>query len=325
MTVGDELAAIEKLTQLLGTAPTGEVWVGDDAAVVGPIEATMLLATDLVAEGVHFDRRYSSLSDVGWKVLTANVSDMAAMGGRPVRAVVAVAGAWGGDLVALYEGLVAASDHYGCPLVGGDLSDAPQGGGMVVSVALVGTSEGRPPILRSGGRPGERLWVTGPLGAAAAGLALLRRRWGDAPGRTGCQGDGSAALDAAGAAHLMEAHRRPVARLAEGCAAAKAGATAMIDVSDGLGIDLDRLCRASGVGAVLERLPVTSGATEGEALGGGEDYELLVATPEGVDLAACFARLGLKAPIEIGRFVADPRERMLEGRPLAPEGYRHGT
>lgn len=285
------------------------MWLGDDAAVLAGDEGPLLLATDLVAEGVHFERALSSLADVGWKVLTANVSDVAAMGGRPLRAVVAVAGAWGEDLAALYEGLGEAAAAYGCPVVGGDLSAAPLGGGAVVSVAVLGTLEGRPPVLRSGGRPGDRLFVTGPLGAAAGGLAVLRARPGD-PGRAG-------ALD------LARAHRRPVARLAEGRQAARAGASAMIDLSDGLGLDLDRLCRASGVGAELHTLPCATGATREEALGGGEDYELLVATPEGADLAGAFAAAGLAEPIEIGRLVGDASVRTLEGRPLQPSGYRH--
>lgn len=284
------------------------MWLGDDTAVVGA-DGPVLFATDLVAEGVHFERALSSLADVGWKVLTANVSDVAAMGGRPSRAVVAVAGAWDDDLAALYEGLGEAAAAYDCPVVGGDLSAAPVGGGLVVSVAVLGTLDGRPPVLRSGGRPGDRLYLTGPLGAAAAGLAVLRDRHG------GPVDPGDLAL--------VGAHRRPVARLAEGRRAALAGATAMIDVSDGLGLDLDRLCRASGVGVELHTLPCAPGATPDDALGGGEDYELLVAVPEGVDLAGAFEGAGLARPIEVGRLVGDATVRTLEGRPLEPAGYRH--
>ena len=303
---GDELAAVERLTGRLGTGRAGEVWLGDDAAVLSGEGGPLLLATDLVVEGVHFDRRLSSLADVGWKVLTANVSDAAAMGGRARRAVVAVAGAFGDELEALYDGLCAASEAYGCPVVGGDLSDAGPGGGLVVAVTVLGTTDGRPAVRRSGGRPGDRVYVTGPLGAAAAGLRRLQAGEADVP------------------AHLVAAHRRPVARAAEGVAAATAGARAMLDVSDGLGIDLDRLCRASGVGAELDQVPVAEGATQAEALGGGEDFELLVAVPAEVDLAARFAASGLRPPLELGVLVAGRGRRLLRGEPLAADGYRHG-
>ena len=286
------------------------MWLGDDTAVVGS-DGPVLFATDLVAEGVHFERRLSSLADVGWKVLTANVSDVAAMGGRPSRAVVAVAGAWGDDLAALYQGLGEAAAAYDCPVVGGDLSAAPVGGGLVVSVAVLGVLEGRPPVLRSGGRPGDRLFLTGPLGAAAAGLAALRA------------GHLEPADDRA--LTLVQAHRRPVARVAEGRRAALAGATAMIDVSDGLGLDLDRLCTASGVGAELHTLACAPGATRHDALGGGEDYELLIAAPEGADVPGAFVTAGLARPIEVGRLVDDAAVRTLEGRHLEPAGYRHGA
>lgn len=303
-----ELEAVGRLSARLGAAPEGEVWAGDDAAVVRGGGEPVLFATDLVAEGVHFDRRLSDLADVGWKALTANVSDVAAMGGRPLRAVVAVAGAFGADLDELYGGLLEAARAYRCPVVGGDLSDAAAGGGLVVSVAVLGALDGRPPVLRSGAGAGDRLYVTGPLGAAAAGLRRLRAG-GSAPGDE----------------RLALAHRRPVARLAEGAAAASAGASAMLDLSDGLGLDLDRLCAASGVGASIERLPVAPGATEDEALGGGEDFELLVAAPPAVPLAAAFAREGLAEPIEIGELLEDPARRLLAGAPMRPSGYRHGA
>ena len=285
------------------------MWLGDDAAVLAGDVGLLLLATDLVAEGVHFDRRWSSLADLGWKVLTANVSDVAAMGGRALRAVVAVAGAFGAALEALYDGLAEAAAAYDCPVVGGDLSDPPAGGGLVVAVTVLGSTGGRPAVRRSGGRAGDRLWVTGPLGAAAAGLRLVQA------GR-GVGGEQAA---------LVAAHRRPVARATEGRVAAQAGATAMIDLSDGLGIDLDRLCRASGVGAELVGVPVAAGATEEEAVGGGEDFELLVAAPAATDLADAFVQLGLRPPVELGWLVADPATRRLGGRSLPPAGYRHGT
>ncbi len=125
------------------------------------------------------------------------------------------------------------------------------------------------------------------------------------------------------AAALLAAHRRPRARLAEGRVARRAGASAMMDVSDGLSIDLDRLARASGVGVRLSEVPVADGATLAEALGGGEDYELIVVTGNPEGLRAAFAGAGLRAPVRIGECTADRRERTLVGAPLARQGWEH--
>ncbi len=301
---GGEAAALEALGAALPAPSAGEVWFGDDAAVLAGEAGPLLLATDLLAEGVHFDRQWSSLADVGWKALATNVSDMAAMGGRPRRAVVAVAGLFGRDLDELYHGLIEAADAFSCPVVGGDLSAAASGGGIVVSIAVLGSTEGRPAVLRGGARAGDRLYLTGPLGASAAGLRMLREG-GEVE------------------ANCVLAHRRPVPRLAEGVIAARCGASAMIDISDGLGIDLDRLARASKLGAVLESIPVAPGATSDEALGGGEDYELLIALPRAAGIEAAFADAGLKAPIAIGVLVSDAGLRTLAGTTLPAAGYLH--
>ncbi|MDA8295135.1 MAG: thiamine-phosphate kinase [Actinomycetota bacterium] len=303
---GGEAEALEALAAALPAPEAGEVWFGDDAAVLAGEAGPLLLATDLVVEGVHFDRQLSSLADVGWKSLAANVSDMAAMGGRPRRAVVGVAGLFAGALDALYGGLLEAAAAFSCPIVGGDLSAAALGGGAVISIAVLGSTEGRPAVLRSGARAGDRLYLTGPLGASAAGLRMLRG------------GEGAVAS-------CVLAHRRPVPRLAEGVAAARCGASAMIDISDGLGIDLDRLARACGLGVELESVPVAPGATRDEALGGGEDYELLIVAPPSVDLAAAFVGAGLSAPLAIGTLVADAGVRTLAGAPLPAVGYLHGA
>ena len=223
------MRAISRLERLLPGPPPGETWFGDDAAV---LPGNRLLATDSVVQGVHFT---DDILGAGWRVVARNVSDIAAMGGEPDYLVIAVVGQV--DVDVLYDGVLAACDAFGCRVVGGDLSDGP---GLSVTAAITGHVDG-PPVLRSGARPGDVLYVTGPLGAAAAG--------------------GYAA--------------RPWPRVAEGRAARKAGATAMIDVSDGLAIDLRRLAAASGVGVRIEEVPVADGATEAQALGGGDDYELL--------------------------------------------------
>jgi thiamine-monophosphate kinase len=200
-------------------------------------DGNLLLTADAVVAGVHFDLDLVDLDDVGWKALAVNLSDLAAMGGTPGHAVVTVVLPPGTDLERLYEGLGEAADRFGCPIVGGDISAGTE---LVVAVTVTGTVDG-PPVLRSGARPDDGLLVTGPLGASAAGLRGLRS--GRASGGQG------------------PAHRRPQPRLEEGRVARRAGATAMIDLSDGLVVDVARLADASGVGIVLDDVPVAPGAT----------------------------------------------------------------
>ncbi len=309
-----ERELIERITSMVPPAPDGQVWIGDDAALVTPPPGPLLLATDMVVAGIHADLTLVGPADLGWKAVASNVSDIAAMGGRPGQVLVAMAGPHGSDLELVFEGIAQAASAYGCDVVGGDLSVASE---LVVAVAITGALDpsdgpGHEPghgaggaVLRSGARPGDHIFVTGPLGGSAAGLRLLR------------QGVAESNPDA------VARHRRPQARPAEGIAARLVGATAMIDVSDGLTLDLDRLARASGVGFLLDSVPVFPGATLDEALGGGEDYELVIATPDPVALLEAFEREGLRAPVEVGRLTADARQRSLAGRELAISGYEH--
>ena len=285
--------------------------MGDDVAVVAGPRGSLLLAADAVVAGVHADLELVGLDDMGWKAMVANVSDIAAVGGRPCCAVVTVAGPLGQiDFDLLYDGLTEASQGYGCPIVGGDLTSSVT---LVVSVAIVGDAgpETPAPVLRSGARPGDTLFVTGPLGSSAAGLELLRTgRVSEAP-------------------DLALAHRRPRARLDEGTAARMAGATAMIDVSDGLAGDLRHIADASGVGVVLDRVPVAIGVNrvsddpESLALGGGEDYELLFTAPDPSVVEDTFAERGLGKPLPIGRCTDDPTERRLRDGKLPALGWEH--
>ncbi len=308
----DEMAAIEHIQLLLPGAPAGEVWIGDDAAVVSPSAGPLLLATDLTVVGVHADLELVALDDLGWKALAVNVSDLAAMGGRPERALVSVAVPAGTDIDLLYSGLAEAARDYACPVVGGDLANADT---LVVSVAVTGKVPGGRAVLRSGASAGDILWVTGPLGASAAGLSYLRAARAKAVDEVTEAGPAVAAA--------IVAHRRPRARVAEGQAAAAAGATAMIDVSDGLGLDLNRLAVASGVGVALDEVPVADGATMDDALGGGEDYELVFAAPDVQAVADAFATAGLRTPIRIGVCTAEPSERRVKGGPLLVTGWQH--
>lgn len=296
-----EVAAIERIAAVLPAPPPGEVWIGDDAAVLQPPGGLMLLATDAVVAGVHADLSVVGMDDLGWKALAVNVSDLAAMGGRPLHAVVAVAGPPTTELDPLYRGLAEAADEYGCPVVGGDLANAVQ---LVVAVAVTGTTDGHPAVLRSGARPGHHVYVTGPLGGSAAGLAALRT--GGSPE----------------AAQVINAHRRPLARVKEGQAVRDGGGSAMIDVSDGLAIDVGRLADASSVGVALDQVPVAQGAALEAALGGGEDYELLFCAP-GDDVVTTFTGRGLRPPIRIGTCTPQVGQLTLDGTPLRRSGFEH--
>ena len=298
----------------------------DDAAVVGfPGGGPLVASVDSVVEGVHVDLSISSPADAGWKALMSALSDLAAVGAAPVGALVALCvpgGSGQGDLaLAVMAGVAEASAAGGCPVVGGDVSEA---GELAVAVTVLGTTAtgGRPPVGRAGARPGDIVLVTGPCGASAAGLRVLRAREGLAEGAAKEAAKGAAKGEAG---RLAEAHRRPVARLREGELAREGGAHAMIDVSDGLALDLHRLADASGMGFRLDTVPVADGATEDEALGGGEDYELLIAIgPDDADALGdrCVAE-GLRRPIESGTVVEDASVRTLNGRPLERMGWQH--
>ncbi len=318
---GGERDALERLSRLLPAPPPGEVWYGDDAAVLqlpggagehgrGSGEhGFALFAADSIVGGLDADLTLTTLADFGWKAMAVNLSDIAAMGGRPAHAVVSVIGLGPGGLEDLYEGVVQASTRYECPVVGGDLSGGDQ---LVVSVAVTGSVDG-PPVLRSGARPGDTIWVTGALGASAAGLRLLRQ------GAAHAGGAGPTSAELA----LVQAHARPRPALAEGVAARLAGATAMIDVSDGFAADLGHIADMSGVGFALDWVPVATGATVDEALGGGDDYVLVFAVPPGVDVARIFRAEGLDAPIEVGGCLPSPGQRLLAGRTLSVAGWEH--
>jgi thiamine-monophosphate kinase len=286
------------------------VWIGDDAAVLGPVPGRLVLTTDLSVVGVHADLGLIGLDDLGWRAMAAAASDVAAMGARSEAAVVAVAGPPTTDLDLLYEGVAAAAKAHRCPVVGGDLSTATE---LVVAVTVLGQVEGKPgPVLRSGAQAGDELFVTGPLGGAAAGLRALRAAAETRPGaRTG------------GHEPLERAHRRPLARLDEGETARRAGARAMVDVSDGFLADLGHIADASAVGFRLDQVPVCPGATIDDALGGGEDYELVMATARPRQLLTAFAEAGLRTPIRIGTCTADRSERTLAGEPTIPLGWEH--
>jgi thiamine-monophosphate kinase len=272
----DELvAAISRV--LSGTDPSVVVGIGDDAAVLEPTTGQLVLTTDLLVEGVHFELASISARDLGAKAVTVNVSDVAAMGGSPRAALAAIAltpevePPW---VMELYGGMRDACAEYAVSLVGGDTN---RGSLLVVSVTVTGEVARGRAVTRAGARPGDAIVATGWLGAAAGGLALSR-----APAPTAAH-----ALSQPWGRELLDALARPVARVGEGQTLARCGATAMMDLSDGLAKDLSRLCLASGVGAHLDLGAVPVSPALGAAatmlgidalelaIGGGEDYELL--------------------------------------------------
>jgi thiamine-monophosphate kinase len=312
-----EAQFLDWLRSRSGEPPPGECWIGDDAAAVSPPPPLLLLAADAVVAGVHADLRLSSPEDLAWKAVAVNLSDIAAMGGRAVHLLACVACPPEVDLEAVLGGLVDAATAAGVPLVGGDLSASAT---LTIAVTVTGTTDGRLPVRRDGAQPGDTLLVTGPLGGSAAGLRLLRE-WG----RAGPEGEDQTAGSDVGlpARAAVARHRRPAARLAEGRVAAETGVRAMIDLSDGLVLDADRMAVASGVGIELDALPVDPAATIEEALGGGEDFELLMATPEPDRLRAAFAAAHLREPVVVGRCVMPADRRIFAGRPMPPLGYQH--
>ena len=308
------LEAIRRV--LSGTGPEVRVPAGDDAAVLAPTTGELVITTDSLVEGVHFVRGDIGARDLGHKAIVVNVSDIAAMGASPRSAVCAlilssdVDAAW---VMELIGGMREACDEFALWLVGGDLS---RGSEVVIAVAVTGEVAPGRAILRSGARPGDRIVVTGELGGSAAGLRLIRR--GDRPTEQ--------------QRAMIRRHLRPTARVGEGAVLARRGATAMLDISDGLSLDLGRLARASDVGVrlQLDRVPVAPFASMEDALGGGEDYELLAALPDDDVVQAARAELKESFGVglaEIGVAVEGAGIVAVDAqgseRPLEPEGWDH--
>ena len=288
MTISDlgEFGLIEEIAAALPRSDRAVVGIGDDAAVLTAPDSRVVATTDLLVEGRHFRRDWSGAADIGAKAAARNLADVAAMGAVPVALLVGFAApgdlavSWARDLVA---GLAAECARAGATVVGGDVSGAES---VVLAVTALGDLAGRDPVTRAGARPGDVLAYAGVLGESAAGLALLEA------GRTG-------------PARLIAAQRRPAPPYHAGPEAAGLGATAMIDVSDGLLADAGHLARASGVQIDIgtDRFPgnpaLTAAAT---ALGrpgpldwvltGGEDHALAATFPAGRELPGNWTVIG---------------------------------
>lgn len=334
-----EFALIDKLRRRFASEEAKLIrGIGEDAAVirVSPRE-WMLMTTDLLAEGVHFDLAASTLEDVGYRAAIANLSDIASMGGRPQYLLVAIAippTLTSAQIQRVYEGLMQACRPFGVHLVGGDTSASHQG--LFISLTLTGVVESGRALRRDGARVGDLLYVTGTLGDSRAGLLILKQatRKPNSPG--------ARARMPAGGRFLLRRHHRPSARIDEGrWLTINRLATAVIDVSDGLAGDVRHLCDQSGVGVELEpqRLPISRpceafarsrGLDPVElALAGGEDYELLCAVrrahqarfERGAEKQGYqFTRIGTVKPASYGL-----RIRGTDGslRPLTVHSYEH--
>jgi len=317
-----ELALLKEIQKRFrGRAKDVVAGIGDDCAVIVPRKDKLLLTTDMMVQGVHFDLAFTTYFQLGFKTISVNVSDIFAMGGSPRFALLDIAApedTQENSLNAFFKGVEKALRGYCITLVGGDLSASDT---LVVSATLIGYAQ--QPVLRSGARPGDKIYITGNLGDSACGLELLKRIKRPVSLETGERIHtplGWSTMRPLLKRHLLTEARNP-GRIAD-------IATAMIDVSDGLFIDLYRLCEESRMGAriYITQLPLSAQMIKAAsylgkepdvlATSGGEDYELLFTAPprRRVD-ASCIGEITDSERVIVDR---DGSER-----PFSPEGYQH--
>lgn len=338
-----EFALIERLLEVLGPAGQGAGQgvirgIGDDAAVLQNLPGTRLLAAcDLLIEGVHFDLSFSTPRQLGWKALAVNLSDIAAMGGRPRWALVSLGidpGLKVSFVEEIYAGIAELAEKFGVIIVGGDTCSSPER--LVIDLCVLGEASRSNLAYRSGARQGDYLLVTGGLGAAAAGLSCLLEEKKIKQGKP------------EDAAELLQAQLQPIPRVKEAAVLIRSGLIgAMNDLSDGLASELHEIASASGCGARIwaERLPVSAATARlarqlerdplDWALYGGEDYELLITVHGGK--GAPLKMRGLIRNLQkatgttlslIGKMLPAADGVKLVGldgeiEPLSPEGYTH--
>jgi thiamine-monophosphate kinase len=332
VTVSDlgERALIARILGRLPRPPANLiVGPGDDAAVIEPARnERLVVTTDAVVEGVHVDRAFSTPSDIGHKALAVNLSDLAAMAAAPRWAVVSLVlpGSWlVSDVEDLMDGCVSLATRHGVAIAGGNI--ARTSGPLVVDITVGGEVRARRWLTRSGARPGDEIFVSGSIGAAAAGLEMLQN--------DPASGSRQPTSD------CVARHRRPVPRVRLGLAMGRArAARAAMDLSDGLADALRQVANASGCGVRLDAssLPIDPEAREWwsarrvdpirAAIVGGDDYELLFAVPQrgGRLLRAVHKRVANPALTRIGVFTKDASELTVDrdGRDEElPQGYEH--
>lgn len=271
--------------------------IGDDCAIFRPrdVSEEFLFTTDLLLEDVHFRRKTHPADAIGHKALARGLSDIAAMGGEVRFCLLSLAVPEWADaewIDCFYRGLLRLAKRTGIILAGGDLARAKT---FACDIVVCGAAPRGKALRRDGARPGDAIYVSGRLGASALGLATQ-------------------------SGPAWKRHLRPEPRLSLG-RFLRDKATAAMDLSDGLSLDLQRLCLASSVAAQIEPPPVYSGASLDQALHGGEDYELLFTAPPRRTVPAKFERLPLT---QIGRIVKGKAGSVrLSGKPLPPRGYDH--
>jgi thiamine-monophosphate kinase len=307
-----EFGLIARITAGRELPPGTLLGPGDDAAVLAAADGRVVVTTDVLVEGVHFRLDWSTPHQVGRKAVAANLADVAAMGAVPTALVVGLA-VPGRTPISTVDGLAAGmwaeAEKAGAGVVGGDVVSSEQ---LVVSLTALGDLQGRAPVTRSGARPGDVLGLCGRLGWAAAGLAVLRL--------------GQRSPLARSPLAVVAAHRAPEPPYGAGPQAALAGATAMIDISDGLLADAGHVAEASGVCIDFDSaaVPVASRLVEvASALGadarhwvltGGEDHALLASFPAGVALPAGWTEVGV---------VREGRGVTVDGSEVLPGGWEH--
>ena len=328
----DERALIQRIRSLTGRKSFAglTLGIGDDCALlVSKPGERIAVTTDLSIAGRHFKLEWHPPEVVGYRTLARGLSDLAAIGARPLAAFLSLGlprdltkkkgrrKAW---IDGFFEGLLALAEEHKTPLAGGDLAEAPI---AMADIVLIGAVPRGRALLRSGARAGDLLYVTGALGGAAAGLAELGKLAARS-GRTGLLHVPKQYRE------LLVAHFHPQPRIAQGLWLQRRRlASAAIDLSDGLSTDLTHLCEESGVAAEIDAdaVPVYRGATFEQALHGGEDYELLFAAPAKARIPEQIAGV---AVTRIGRVLrrrsGQPRITLVSNRgrqPLEPQGWQH--
>ena len=329
-----ELALIQQIRRRVAGGPGRvQLGIGDDCALLQlrPGEE-VAVTTDLSIDGRHFRLEWHPAEAVGHRTLARGLSDLAAMGARPIGAFLSfglprelaksgmVAGGW---VARFFDGLLALAETHGTVLAGGDLAQSPV---ALADIVLLGAIPRGNALLRSGAQAGDELYVTGALGGAAAGLERLAK-WA-AAGKPGARGK-ERRIPVDFAAELA-AHLYPQPRVQQGLwLQRRRVASSAIDISDGFSTDLAHICEESGVAAEVDAalLPVNAGATRAQALHGGEDYELLFTVPDGARVPNAIAGV---AVTRIGRMVrrraGGAQITLLEGRqklPLEAQGWEH--
>ncbi len=293
----NEIALIQRIRARVPSVKNSGIvtGIGDDCAIFRPrgSKEDLLFTTDMMIENVHFHRLTHSPDAVGWKTLARGLSDIAAMGGEPRFCLLSLAIADWTDrkwIDAFYRGLLKLAAETGTMLAGGDIGHAEV---LACDIVVCGAVPRGAALRRDGARTGDAIYISGPLGGAALGLETGR-----------------------GAA--WKKHSKPVPKLELG-RALRGKANSCMDISDGIALDLHRLCLASGVAAELDHVPLFSGATLEQALHGGEDYELLFTMPWRAALPAA-----ARGAVRVGTIIkGKPGFVRFAGKRLEPVGYDH--